>query len=173
MAVPAKPTLESALGAVVQLERDGVTFHRRASAIAADPRVRQLFERLAREREESLAALEAAVSDAKARQSPSEGPSPYPFDAVAKVECYACGYVSEEIPPSCPSCGAARYAFEKEFRPSLAWETAVASGKARIEALEAAAALAKGALRAALHDVLSKEIAQLKEAEGGLASARA
>lgn len=168
-----EPRFEAALGAILRLERDGVTFHRRASGIAADPRVRQLFERLAREREESLTALEDAVSEAKARQASAEGPSPYPFDAVAKVECYACGYVADEIPPSCPSCGAARYAFEKEFKTSMAWEIAVATGKARIAELEVAAPLAKGKLRAALEGVLAKERAQFKEAEGALASAKA
>ncbi|OGS50939.1 MAG: hypothetical protein A3K65_03760 [Euryarchaeota archaeon RBG_16_68_12] len=97
----------------------------------------------------------------------------YPFEAVAKVECYACGYVSEEIPPSCPSCGAARYAFEKEFKPSMAWEISVAAGKARIAEIEAAAPLAKGALKAAMETLLAQERAQLKAAEGELSSAKA
>ena len=165
--------LEASLGALLKLERDGLTFHRRASAIAADPRVRQLFERLAREREEALSALEDAVGKAGVTPPTSTAPTVYPFEAVAKVECYACGYVSEEIPPSCPSCGAARYAFEKEFKPSMAWEISVAAGKARIAEIEAAAPLAKGALKAAMETLLAQERAQLKAAEGELSSARA
>ncbi len=171
--MPNEPRLEAALGVILRLERDGVSFHRRASAIAADPRVRQLFERLAREREESLTALEDALSESKAVQASAEGPSPYPFDAVEKVECYACGYVADEIPPSCPSCGAARYAFEKEFKTSMAWEIAVETGRSRVAELEVAVPLAKGKLRAALEGVLEREKAQFKAAEGGLASARA
>ncbi len=171
--MPKAPSLDSALGAILRLEQDGVRFHRRASAIAADPRVRQLFERLATRCESSLAAIRDAASEADAHPETSEGPSPYPWDAVAKVECYACGYVAEEIPPSCPSCGAARYAFEKEFKASMAWEIAVAAGSARVAALEAAVPLATKDLRSGLEAVLSEERAHLEEAEAGLASAKA
>jgi hypothetical protein len=158
---------------ILRLERDGVAFHRRASAVAADPRVRQLFERMARQREASLVALEDAVAKAKVEPLLSEGPTPYPFDAVRKVECYACGYVAEEIPASCPSCGAARYAFEKEFKASMAWEIAVAAGRARVPEIEAAVLLARGALRATLEKVLAQERTELKDAGGELPSARA
>ena len=168
-----KGRLEAPLGAVLRSERDGITFYRRASAIAADPRVRQLFERLARQREDVLGALQTAVEAAGIRPASAAGPSPYPFEAVSKVECYACGYAAEEIPGSCPSCGAARYAFEKEFRPSMAWEIAVSAGKAEVAGIEAAVPLAEGPLRSALEKVLVQERAQLREAEGKLASAKA
>lgn len=164
---------ESSLGAVLKLERDGAAFFRRANVIAADPRTRQLFDRLAREREEGARLIEAAAAKAGVRVVPSGGPNPYSFEAIAKVECYACGYVTEEIPTSCPQCGAARYAFEREFTKSMIWGTALASGKAVAEGVRAAIPGAKADLRAALESVLKREQALQKEAEGELASAKA
>jgi len=164
---------ETSLGAVLKLERDGAAFFRRANVIAADPRVRQVFDRLAREREEGARLVEEAAAKAGIKVAPTGGPNPYPFEAIAKLECYACGYVTEEIPTSCPQCGAARYAFEREFTASMIWGTALASGKAVTQGVQAAIPGAKGDLRAALERLLGREQALLKEAEGALASAKA
>ncbi len=163
---------EAPLAAVLKLERDGVAFFRRANAVAADPRVRELFERLARSREESARLLEVAASKAGIHITPKGRATPYPFEAVAKVECYACGYVADEIPASCPQCGAARYAFEKEFTKAAVWGTALSSGSAVAQAVEDAIPRADGDLRLALEDLLQRERALLREAEGELAAAR-
>jgi hypothetical protein len=164
---------EASLGEVLKLERDGAAFFRRANVIAADPRVRQVFERLARQREEGARLVEEAASKSGIRVVPSGGPNPYPFEAIAKLECYACGYVTEESPTSCPQCGAARYAFEKEFTKGMIWGTALSSGKAVTEGVRAAIPASKGDLRAALEGLLTREQALQKEAEGELASAKA
>jgi len=170
--VTADEPYEVSLAAVLKLERDGVAFFRRANAVAADPRVRQLFERLARSREESARLLEDAASKAGIHITPRGVANPYPFEAVAQVECYACGYLAEEIPSSCPQCGAARYSFEKEFTKATVWGTALSSGSAVAQAVEDAIPLAGGDLRIALEDLLRRERALLKEAEGELAAAR-
>jgi len=164
---------ESPLGVVVKLERDGVTFFRRANEIAADPRVRQLFERLARDREEGARLIEDAIAKAGVKVPPATGASLYPFEAVAKVECYACGYVATEIPTSCPQCGAARYSFEKEFTAAMVWEIVMSSGTALAHAAQASLAGARGGLKVALESLLKREQALTKEAEGELASAKA
>ena len=167
----AKP--DALLGPVLKIERDGVSFFRRANEVAADPRVKQVFERLARDRAESARILEDAAAKAGIRVTPAGGPSPYPFEAVAKVECYACGFVADEIPSSCPQCGAARYSFEKEFTKGTVWEIARSSGTAVSQAVQAAIPDLKGDLRAVLEALLRREQALLREAEGELASARA
>src|SRR3972149_859481 len=113
-----------------KVEVDGAAFYQRANPVAAAPRVRQILARLARHREEDHRAFEDAVAKAGLRPPAGGGHTPYPFEAVAKLVCYACGYVTEELPASCPSCGAARYAFEKEISKAMAWEIAVAAGKA-------------------------------------------
>ncbi|HEY4704258.1 MAG TPA: hypothetical protein VII27_00785 [Thermoplasmata archaeon] len=166
-------SLDAAIAEALKSERDGVAFYQRANHVAADPRVKQILARLARHREEDLRALEDAVAKAGLRPPAGGGHTPYPFEAVAKLVCYACGYVTEELPASCPSCGAARYAFEKEISKAMAWETAVAAGKAGVAALDAAGRHATGGLRAALDALLARERALLKEAEAELASAKA
>ncbi len=164
---------ETSLGTVLKLERDGAAFFRRANTVAADPRVRQLFDRLARQREEDVHLIEDAIATAGLRPPAATGHTPYPFEAVSKVECYACGYVTDEIPTSCPKCGAARYAFEKEFGKSTVWEIAVGTGRAVVGELESAVPRATGGLRSALETLLGREKALLREAEGELASAKA
>jgi len=171
--VPGDKHPEASLGAVLKLERDGAAYYHRAIGIAADPRTRQVFDRLSREREEAARILEEAATKSGIHLAPMGGPNPYPFEAIAKVECYACGYVTEEIPTSCPQCGAARYAFEREFTKAMIWGTAVSSGKAVAKEAQAAIPHAKGEVRAALEALLKREQALVKEAEGELASAKA
>ena len=163
----------SSLGTVLKLERDGVAFFRRANSIAADPRIRQLFDRFARDREEGARLIEEASATAGIKVPPSGAPTPYPFEAVAKVECYACGYVADEIPTSCPQCGAARYSFEKEFTKAMAWEIVRSTGQAVAQAVQASIPRASGRVRSALESLLTREQALTREAEGELASAKA
>ena len=164
---------EALLAPVLKLERDGVAFFRRANAVAADPRVRELFDRLARSREEGAQLLEEAAGKAGIRVTPKGIANPYPFEAIAKVECFACGYVTDEIPASCPQCGAARYSFEKEFTKATVWGTALSSGSAVAQAVQDAIPHTRGDLRAALENLLKREQALLREAEGELTSAKA
>src|SRR5438046_8217025 len=82
-------------------------------------------------------------------------PSIYPLDAVAKVECYVCGFVGETkaMPSVCPSCGAARYAFEKEIALAKAWEIASETDRHSAVLFRASAAQAAGASRTRLEDL--------------------
>ena len=165
--------LEASLGEVLRYARDGVAFFRRAGEVAADPRVRLAFERLAHERQSSLDDLEKSIKNGGLRLAPPPGTGPYPFAAVAKVECYVCGYASEEIPTMCPRCGAARYAFEREFGRAKPWEIAVESARVGVAALEAALKEAEAPLRSTLGAVLERERTLLRESERELAAARA
>ena len=116
----ASPKASEAIRQVAQVERDGATFFRRANRLAADPRVKFIFARAAEEYESALATLEPL---AKGKGKPKV-PSLFPFDEYGKIECYVCGYQTgpDEMPEVCPSCGAARYAFEKEVTQGRAWE---------------------------------------------------
>ncbi|MEK6838986.1 MAG: hypothetical protein AABY08_04525, partial [Candidatus Thermoplasmatota archaeon] len=55
--------LEASLGEALRFARDGVAFFRRAGEIAADPRVRLAFEKLAHWRQTTLTDLEKAIAD--------------------------------------------------------------------------------------------------------------
>lgn len=165
--------LEGSLGEALRFARDGVTFFRRAAEIAADPRVRLTFEKLAHWRQTTLRDLDRATAEAGLAVSDAGGPGPYPFEAVEKVECYVCGYISREIPLTCPSCGGAGYSFTREFARSHPWEIAVSSGVVGVAALEAAAGAAKGVARSVITALLERERAWLREAEKELASVAA
>lgn len=165
--------MEASLGEALRYAREGVAFFRRAGEVAADPRVRLAFERLARQRQTSFDDLGKSIKNGGLRLPPPGGTGPYPFSAVAKVECYVCGYASEAIPTMCPRCGAARYAFEKEFGRAKPWEIAVESARIGIAALEAALKEAEPPLRSALGAVLERERTLLRESERELAAARA
>lgn len=165
--------LEASLGEALRYAREGAAFFRRAGEVAADPRVRLAFEWLARQRQSSLDDLEKSIKNGGLRLVPPRGTGPYPFAAVAKVECYVCGYASEEIPTMCPRCGAARYAFEKEFGRAKPWEIAVESARVGVAALQTALREAEPPLRSALGAVLERERGLLQESERELAAARA
>jgi len=171
--VTGESQLEASLGEVLRFARDGVAFFRRAGEIAADPRVRLAFEKLAHWRQTTLTDLEKAIADTDHKVAAAEAAGPYPFDAVARVECYVCGYTSQEIPVTCPKCGAARYTFTREFTRSHPWEIAVSSGMPGVAALEAAVKGAKGPARSVLNTLLEREKTWLREAERELASAKA
>ena len=113
---PPKPA--DAVRQAAQVGRDGVAFFRRANRLASDPRVKFIFGRAAEEYENAVKALEP-VAKGKAKV-----PSLFPFDEYEKIECYVCGFETtvEEIPEVCPSCSAARYAFEKEVSQGRAWD---------------------------------------------------
>jgi len=58
-------------------------------------------------------------------------PSFFPFEEYSSIECSVCGYGtrSDAIPETCPSCGAARYAFERDVSPDRAWDLVARTAK--------------------------------------------
>lgn len=125
--------IAQSLAKALAVEEDGVAFFRRASLLAADPRVKSSFYKIAHEKEQHLERLRAAVESFSFRRLPAvEHPDVYPRDEFKKIECYVCGTAADvdELPHVCPSCGAARYAFEKEIGQATAWSLAVTSSKA-------------------------------------------
>src|SRR5207245_10961751 len=102
-------------------------------------------------------------------------PGIYPLDAVAKVECYVCGFVAETkaMPSACPSCGAARYAFEKEIALAQAWEIASETGRHSAVLFRAFATHAAGAARTLLEDLAKEDEAQAGQADRQVAELRA
>ena len=102
-------------------------------------------------------------------------PGIYPIDAVAKVECYVCGFVAETkaMPNQCPSCGAARYAFEKEIALTKAWEIAAQTGRSSAVLFRKSATHAAGAARAVLEELAQEDEGQATQADRQLAELRA
>lgn len=138
---PPKPTEAPRVAA--QVARDGAAFFRRANLLAADPRVKFIFGRAAEEYGNAAKALEPL---AKGRGKP-KAPPIFPFDEYENVDCYVCGFEVEgdDIPETCPSCGAARYAFEKEVTQDRAWELVAKSTKEALALTRKASSAAKDA----------------------------
>src|SRR3989440_7696933 len=78
--------LARAIGAVVE----GLTFYDLANAAGAEMRVKVAFEKMGRRKKPQRAKLEAGAG-ANATHA-AVIPRLYPLDAVAKVECYVCGF---------------------------------------------------------------------------------
>jgi len=125
--------IEESFAASLALEEAGVAFYERAGAVTADPRVRLIFQRLARVKHDHLRLLRdrAAAMGVRGGHA-AKAPTVYPTEAFARVECYVCGYGSVDIPDACPKCGSARYAFEKEVSKAMAWELAATSARASV-----------------------------------------
>ena len=160
--------LGKALGVVLE----GITFYELAHNAVADTRVKVAFEGLGRRKRAQLARLEAVAGSAA--KDAAVLPGIYPLDAVSKVECYVCGYVTETkaIPNQCPKCGTARYTFEKEIALTKAWE--IAGETARKEALlfKEAAVQAHGEAQVALEDLAREEEGLATEAGNEVAELR-
>lgn len=160
--------LARAIGAVVE----GLTFYDLANVAVAEVRVKAAFEELGRHKKSQLARLEAVAGpNAKAA---AVMPGIYPLDAVAKVECYVCGYVAEtkSMPNQCPSCGAARYAFEKEIALSKAWEIAAETGRKSAILFRDSAAHADARSKTVLEELAQDEQGQAAQAAKQLAELR-
>jgi hypothetical protein len=144
--------LTEALGIVLE----GVTFYDLAHLAVADTRVKSTFEDLGRLKRSQLARLEAATGP-NARAA-VQSPKIYPLDVVEKVECYVCGHIADtrSMPSVCPSCGAARYSFEKEIALSKAWEIAGEAARKSSGRFRDLADHASGSGKALLSD-LAKE----------------
>lgn len=129
----ASKVLAESLAKALAIEEDGVAFFRRASLLAADPRVKSSFYKIAHEKEQHRERLRAAIEEFSFRKLPKVvPPDVYPKDEFKDIECYVCGHQADvdKLPDVCPSCGAARYAFEKEISQETAWSLAATSSKA-------------------------------------------
>ncbi len=161
--------LARAVGAIVE----GLRFYDLANAAVAEVRVKVAFEELGRRKRDQLSKLES-VAGPTAKDA-AVMPGIYPMDAVAKVECYVCGYVAETkaMPSQCPNCGAARYAFEKEIALTKAWEIAADADRKSAVVLHASASTAQGRTRDVLEALAREEEAGADEAVKQLAELRA
>src|SRR5437660_11743579 len=130
-------------------------------------RVKVAFEEMGRRKKAQLAKLEA-VAGTNATHA-AVMPGIYPLDAVAKVECYVCGFVADTkaMPNVCPSCGAARDAFEKEIALTKAWEIASETERHSADLFRESAARAAGPARS-----LREELATEDESHETLAEAQ-
>ena len=160
--------LARAIGAVVE----GLTFYDLANAAVAEMRVKVAFEELGRRKKAQLAKLESVIGP-NAKDA-GVMPGVYPIDAVAKVECYVCGYAAETraMPSQCPNCGAARYAFEKEIALSKAWEIAADSGRKSAVLFRESAARTEGRAKSVLEELAEEEEGQAAQADRMLAELR-
>src|SRR5437016_10964514 len=127
-------------------------------------RVKVAFEEMGRRKKAQLAKLEA-IAGSNATHA-AVMPGIYPLDAVAKVECYVCGFVAETkaMPSVCPSCGAARYAFEKEIALTKAWEIASETGRQLAILFGESAAHSGGRTKAVLEELARDEEGQAVQA---------
>ncbi len=160
--------LARAIGAVVE----GLTFYDLAHVAVAEMRVKVAFEDLGRHLRDQLSKLES-VAGPSARHA-AVMPGIYPIDAVAKVECYVCGYAAETkaMPNQCPNCGAARYAFEKEIALTKAWEIAAETGRKSANLLREAAAHTQGRTKAVLEELAAEDEGHAAQADKQLAELR-
>lgn len=151
---------------------EGLTFYDLANAAVAEVRVKVTFEELGRRKKTQLAKLEA-LAGPNAKQA-AVMPGIYPIEAVAKVECYVCGYAADTktMPNQCPSCGAARYAFEKEIALTKAWEIAAETGRTSAVLFRDSAARAEGTARTVLEELAREDEGQATQADRQLAELR-
>ena len=154
-------TLARAIGAVVE----GITFYDLANVAVAEVRVKIAFEELGRRKRAQLAKLEAVMG--RSAKDAAVLPGIYPLDAVAKVECYVCGFVAETkaMPNQCPNCGAARYAFEKEIALTKAWEIAADTARKSAVRFREAARHADARAKAVFEDLARDEESQATQAD--------
>jgi hypothetical protein len=76
------------------------------------------------------------------------------------------------MPNQCPSCGAARYAFEKEIALTKAWQIASETGHRSAGILRAAAAQVAAPVRAVLEELAREDEGQASQAERQLTELR-
>jgi len=145
--------LREALGLVLE----GVTFYDLGHIAVADTRVKSAFEDLGRQKQTQLKRLEAVAGSGP--RAAAQMPGIYPLDVVSKVECYVCGHLADtrSMPSVCPSCGAARYSFEKEITLSKAWEIAGAAARTSSGRFRDLAGRTTGAGRSLLEDLAKEE----------------
>jgi rubrerythrin len=130
----------AALMSALVLEKAGLDFYSNVSKVAADPRARSLFQQMADRKREEMRLLnlrygeitgdEAAPTPEEAERILLQGgesvPSIYPMKSVERAVCFVCGeeVAVDALPNECPSCGASRYAFERDIDEGLAFRMA-------------------------------------------------
>ena len=164
--------IEHSFAASLAVEEAGVAFFERANAVTADPRVKLIFTRLARIKQEHVKLLRDQAASLGVRSGrEATVPAIYPTEAFARVECYVCGYSATDIPESCPKCGAARYAFEKEVSKAMAWELAAKGARSTLSFVRGLEEK-HPVTRPLLEPLRAAEEAFAAEAEGQLAQAK-
>lgn len=160
--------LARAIGAVLE----GLTFYDLANTAVAEMRVKVAFEEFGRRKKGQLAKLEI-LAGPHAKEA-AVMPGIYPLDAVSRVECYVCGYVAETktMPNQCPSCGAARYAFEKEIALTKAWEIAAETGRNTADLFRASAAHVSPPARVLLEELAREDEIEASRADQQLTELR-
>ena len=160
--------LAKAVGAILE----GLTFYDLANVAVAEMRVKVAFEELGRQKRSQLARIEA-VAGPHAKEA-AVLPGIYPMGAVSNVECYVCGYTAEtkSMPSQCPSCGAARYAFEKEIALTKAWEIAAETDRSTAILLRASAAHASPSTRTVLEELAREDEGEASRADRQVAELR-
>lgn len=160
------------LGAALGAAAEGVAFYDVANVVAADVRVKVTFEALGRRTRSQLDRLEALAGPGVKDAAPR--PGIYPLGMVAKVDCYVCGHTVDaaSMPNQCPSCGAARYAFEKEIALANAWEVASTAARKVAALYREVAPKAAAEVRALLGVLAAEEDALAAEADREIAELR-
>lgn len=150
----AQPKTDDAVRIAAQVVRDGVSFFRRVKSLSADPRVKFIFGRASEEYERALEALED-LPGAKGKTKP---PPVFPFEAYERTECAVCGreVKGREPPETCPGCGAARYAFERDVKPEEAWSLVARTTK---ESLAFVRKIAQGPAKDSAKESVARAIA--------------
>lgn len=161
-------SLQQALGAVLE----GVTFYELAQIVSADTRVKVTFEELGRRKAAQRKQLEELAGPGAAESAVY--PGIYPLDGVSKAECYVCGHIVEtrSMPNQCPSCGTARYTFEKEIALTKAWEIAAETSRRSAQLLRSLAAKSSGRAAQVFESLAHEDEALTAEAGKELAELR-
>jgi len=163
------------LAGVLQIEREGVSFFEKAHVLVGDPRVREVFDKLAEAKREQLRSLEENLKALNVHAVAKEEQKglAYPFADFEKAECYVCGYSTgvTEIPESCPRCGASRFAFEKEISLRRAWEIAEEGSYSALKILGEAEKDSESMVKHVLAEQVNLEQKLLEEARRQLEQA--
>lgn len=114
-----QPRKANAVRVAAQVVRDGVAFFHRVKSLSADPRTKFIFGRAAEEYGRAL----DAIQEVPGTKGKTPAPHLFPFEDYDRMACSVCGRVvkGREPPETCPGCGAARYAFERDVKPDEAW----------------------------------------------------
>lgn len=150
----AQPKTSDSLRVAAQAGRDGVAFFRRVKSLSADPRVKFIFGRAAEEFEKAVEALEEVPGG----KTKGKAPAIFPSDKYEGMECSVCGReVKGKAPPeTCPGCGAARYAFERDVKRDEAWDLVARTTK---ESLALTRKVAQGAAKTPAKEPVARAIA--------------
>lgn len=149
-----QPSKADAIRVAAQVVRDGVAFFQRVKSLSADPRTKFIFGRAAEEYGRSL----EAIQEVPGTKGKTPAPTVFPFEDYDRMTCSVCGKVvrGKEPPETCPGCGAARYAFERDVKPDEAWGLVARTTK---ESLAILRKVPSDGSNAAVKEAMAKAIA--------------